>query len=208
MAIPSSRKEGKSFEKCPEGTHICRCVTICDIGLQETQWGDKEQVYLGFEVTDFDVEWTDKDGVERKGLGLIGATWTNNLYEEANLGMNLISWRGRPFTDEEAAEFDLSRLLGIPCMISVVHNTNKQGKVYANIASIMGIPKGVAVPDQVTPSVGYSAKDPSTAGELEKLPEWLQKKVAEAKEPEVQTENLAPHGHVDHDDFEDLDIPF
>ena len=113
MAIPSSKKEGKEFEKCPEGSHICRCVTVVDLGLQETKWGDKEQVYLGFEVTDFDVEWTDKNNVAHKGLGLIGVTWTNNLYEEANLGMNLISWRGRPFTPEEEAAWDIEEAADI-----------------------------------------------------------------------------------------------
>ena len=115
MAIPSSRKEGtgKDWEKIPEGSHIARCVTVVDIGVQETPWGDKEQVYLGFEVPGFRVEW-EKDDEKHEGPGLIGVTWTNNLYEEANLGMNLISWRGRKFTEEEEKMFDLSNLLGVP----------------------------------------------------------------------------------------------
>ena len=177
MAIPSSEKagSGKDWTPVPEGAHISRCVTVVDLGVQNTPFGDKEQVYLGFEVYDHRVEW-EKDGKEMEGPGLIGVTWTNNLYEEANLGKNLISWRGKPFTEEEKKMFDLEKLLGVPCMISVVHNTSNKGKTYANIASIMGVPPGVPVPDQETPSVAYSPRDPSTAGNLGKLPEWLQQK--------------------------------
>ena len=204
MAIPSSKKEGsgKEWEKVPEGTHIARCVTVVDLGLQETPWGDKEQVHLGFEIPGFRVEW-EKDDEKHEGPGLIGVTWTNNLYEEANLGMNLISWRGRKFTEEEEAMFDLSNLLGVPCMLSVAHNTAKNGKTYANVASIVGVPSGVPVPDQERESIGYSAKDPATASNLEKLPEWMRNIIAKAKavadEPQPQDDG--------DDDFDD-DIPF
>ena len=209
MPIPSSEKAGtgQEFEQTPEGPHIARCVTVVDLGVQETNFGDKDQVYIGFEVYDHRVKW-EKDGQEHEGPGLIGATWTNNLYEEANLGKNLISWRGKPFTPEERKMFDLEKLLGVPCMISVVHNTAKNGKVYANIASIMGIPKGMAVPDQETPSVAYSAKDPATAGNLEKLPKWLQEKAQAGgtvmEKPANRPTEEPPYAG---DDFDD-DIPF
>ena len=210
MAIPSSEKagSGKEFTPVPEGAHMARCVSVVDLGVQQTPFGDKEQVYLGFEVYDHRVTW-EKDGTEHEGPGLIGVTWTNNLYEEANLGKNLISWRGKPFTKEEKELFDLGKLLGVPCMLSVVHNEAKNGKTYANVASVMGVPKGVPVPDQETASLGYSAKDPDTKGNLEKLPEWLQKKVADAGTvmkdlPKLPDEAPPPYSGEDFDD----DIPF
>ena len=201
MAIPSSERagSGKEWEKCPEGSHVARCVTLVDLGIQSTHFGDKEQVYLGFEVYDHKVKW-EKDGVEHQGPGLIGVTWTNNLYEEANLGKNLISWRGRPFTDEEKKSFDLEKLLGVPCILSVVHRESN-GKVYANIASVTGLPKGLPVPDKVGDLIGYSARDPDTFGNLSKLPEWLQKKAGEGVSPE----DLYSGG--EEEDFDD-DIPF
>ena len=55
---------------------------------------------------------------------------------------DLESWRGRPFTDSELEGFDLDNLLSVPAMISVVHNA-VQGSVYANVAAIMKLPKGV-----------------------------------------------------------------
>jgi len=206
MAIPSSEKAGSGadWEPVPEGAHIARCITVVDLGVQQTNFGDKEQVYIGFEVYDHRVTWT-KDDKEHEGPGLIGVTWTNNLYEEANLGKNLISWRGKPFNDEEKQMFDLEKLLGVPCMISVVHNVKGQ-KTYANIASIMGCPKGTQVPDQETESVAYSPRDPATSGNLSKLPEWLQKK-AEGAGTVMKNELQPPPPPTGGDDFDD-DIPF
>lgn len=200
MGIISSEKAGSgSFEPIPEGTHLARCVTVVDLGVQETPWGDKKQVYLGFEVPGFEVEW-EVNGEPKKGPGLIGVTWTNNLYEESNLGRNLISWRGKPFTPEERKAFDLTKLLGVPCMISVSHATTKAGRTFAKITSIVGVPVGVDVPTQVTESVAYSPQDPGLAGNLEKLPQWLQDKASDGM---TEMQNPVPF-----DDEFDADLPF
>ena len=206
MGLMSSEKAGGGgFEPVPQGTHIARCVTVVDLGVQQSPWGAKEQVYLGFEVPAVRVEW-EKDGVKQSGPALIGATWTNNLYEDANLGKNLISWRGRPFTAEEKKGFDLFDLLGVPCMLSVVHNVANNGKTYANIASIMGMPAGTTAPKAEGELVGYTATDPAYSGTLEKLPEWLKTKAlagqgAVAASPEDEYNQMPP------DDI-DSSIPF
>jgi hypothetical protein len=204
MAIPSSEKAGSGteFVPVPVGSHISRCVTVVDLGIQQTKFGDKEQVFLGFEVYDHRVTWK-KDDVENEGPGLVHAIWTNNLYEEANLGKNLISWRGKPFTPEEKKMFDLEKLLGVPCMISVTHR-EYNGKTYANIESIIGCPKGIQIPDQETESTAYSSKDPSLAGNLSKLPEWLQEKVKNEKAAESPA--AVPQGDAPDEYFDD--IPF
>jgi len=208
MPLMSSEKAGGGgFKPVPTGTHIARCVTVVDLGVQPTPWGSKEQVYLGFEVPGFRVEW-EKDDQQHEGPGLIGVTWTNNLYEEANLGKNLISWRGKPFSKEERAGFDLFNLLGVPCMISVTHKEATNGKVYANIGSVMGVPAGTDLPKQETESIGYTATDSTYSGTLDKLPEWLKTKALEGqrqspKEPEYPEKDRPYAG----DSF-DSDIPF
>ena len=37
---------GSDFEPVPAGTHIARCVSVVDLGFQETPWGSKEKVYI------------------------------------------------------------------------------------------------------------------------------------------------------------------
>lgn len=55
---------------------------------------------------------------------------------------SLESWRGKPFTPEELAGFDLKNVLGLSCFVGVVHET-KGDKTYANLASVMKLPKGM-----------------------------------------------------------------
>ena len=208
MGLMATEKTGgEGFKPVPQGTHIARCVTVVDLGVQQTPWGSKEQVYLGFEVPSFRVEW-EKDDQKLQGPGLVGATWTLNLYEEANLGKNLISWRGKPFTKEEKAGFDLFKLLGVPCMLSLVHNKATNGNTYANIASIMGCPPGTEIPKQETESVGYTATDSRYSGTLDKLPEWLKKKALEGqRQSSYPDTTVAPPTPPPEDGFDD-DIPF
>ena len=204
MATDSGGKKG--FDPCPQGSHIARLVTIVDLGLQNTPWGTREEVYLGFEVPGVRVAWTDREGTEKQGTALIGATWTLSLYEEANLGKNLRSWSGREFTEEEKRNgFDLFQLLGKPCMLSVVHNkSSKTGKVYANISAIIGVPAGTEIPPQENDSLGYSEQDDEYAGNLDKLPPWLAEKARNGSRqmlPEDQSDKADPEA------FDD-DIPF
>ena len=132
------------FEPVPMGTHIARCVTVCDIGLQQSPWGLKEKVYLGFEVPGVRVAWTDKEGKEQEGAALIGSSYNLSIHEKSVLGHHLVSWRGKAFTEEEKEGFDVFNVLGAPAMLSVTHNTKDQ-KTYANISAIIRVPQGTQV---------------------------------------------------------------
>ena len=168
---------GEGFEQLEPGAYVARCVSVVDLGIQDAgRWGKKEKVYLGFEVPSERVKWTDKDGNEKEGPAFIGSRYTNSINEKAILGQHLKSWRGKPFTDDERAGFDLFTVLGVPCMISVVHNESG-GKMYANIEGIMRLPKGTECPPAETELIACSPMDSSTAANLTKLPEWLQKVV-------------------------------
>ncbi len=216
MGLMANDSGGGGFDPIPPGTYMARCVTVCDLGLQPTGFGTKEKVYLGFEVSSVRVEWDDKEGVHHEGAAFIGSRYTLSIHPKSILGQHVVSWRGKDFTDEERAGFDVFKVLGTPCMISVVH-TVKNTKTYANIASIMRVPKGTVVTAAESELVGYTATDPQWSGTLEKLPPWL-KKLAEEGQRQQPVEsdptppaappatglNPPPPGP---DDFDD-DIPF
>jgi hypothetical protein len=166
---------GGNFEPLPMGTHIARCVSVVDLGTQESVHGPKEKVYLGFEVAAVRVEW-EKDGQQHEGPALIGSTYNNTINERAILGQHLVSWRGKAFTEEERQGFDLFTVVGAPCLISVTHNI-KGGITYANINGIMRLPKGMTCPPAETDLIAYSPMDQAVAANIGKLPDWLQKKV-------------------------------
>lgn len=211
MALLASDKGGSgNFEPLPAGTYTARCVTVVDIGIQQSPWGGKEKVYIGFEVPEERVKW-EKEGKEHEGPAIIGSRYTLSIHPDSNLGQHLLSWRGKPFTDEERAGFDLFTVLGAPCMISVTHST-KGDKTYANIAAIMRLPKGAECPPAETELLAYTPNDPEKAANLSKLPEWLQKLCAEGHgQQQHSAPPPAPTGDVPptpEGDYFDDDIPF
>ncbi len=191
-----SKNSGEDFKLVPEGTHLARCYLMVDVGYQETNFGTKLQVVLGFEIPG---ELMD-DGRPM----IIYKTFTNSMHEKATLRISIESWRGKKLTETEARAFDLRNVLGHPCQLSIVHR-DVGGRTYANIAAITGLPKGLPVPEQVNPSICFdidAGDDPSI------LPNWLQTKVAEAGSGDAgeTTQGLADQAAAD-ENFDD-DIPF
>jgi hypothetical protein len=195
MAFPkigvSDKGGGRDFEPVPEGVHFAICREVIHIGMQPGfgTYPAKEKVYFGFEIPGVHVEW-EKDGKKQTGPAKIGTTFTLSIAEKSNLRPFLKSWRGKDFTPEEAADFDVTRLLGKVCQLSVVH-TQKGDKVYANVSGAFGLSEEQKVQLKADPSKGVpkgellvytpAAHDQAV---FEKLPQWLQKKISERiKEP-------------------------
>lgn len=207
--LASGKDSGGGFEPVPQGSHLARCVSVVDMGIQETPWGPKEKVYLGFEVPGVRVQWT-KDDVEHEGPALVGGVYTLSLHPDSNLGKNLISWRGKDFSEEEKAGFDLFNILDVACMISVTHNT-KGDKTYANIAAIMGVPAGTKVPDRETDLLAYTPQDETKKDSFDKLPNWLKDKCEKGhrmKDSPNEYGGLSMPPANDFSDPLDDDIPF
>ncbi len=159
--------EGGNFVLVPQGTHLAACFMVADIGQQETSYGIKHKLVIGWELPE---ELMDIEG-EKKPM-IIYNTYTASLSEKANLRRDLESWRGKSFTSEELKGFDVFNVAGAPCMLSIVHNVVGD-KTYANIASVSALPKGMTG-GKVTRLLKYSPEDPE---QLTELPEWIQKKI-------------------------------
>jgi len=150
-----------NFKKVPPGVYVARCYSLIDMGTQVTdgQYGSKEQhkIRIGFEIFGDDDAGNpltiDMDG---KMMPLtISKTYTLSLHEKAGLRKDLAAWRGRDFTEEEAKAFDVSKLMGVYCMLNITTSENN-GKTYTNIAGITPLPqalknaKPAAIHDNVT----------------------------------------------------------
>lgn len=81
---------------------------------------------------------------------VISQEYTLSMHEKSNLRKILASWRGKDFTDKEAESFDITKLLGQPCMINIIHKPKKTDPsiVYEQIAGITPMPKGFTCPPQ------------------------------------------------------------
>ena len=88
---------------------------------------------------------------------------------------------GRTLTGLETVSFDLGTLFETPCLVNVTHETSKNGVEYAKIIGFSPVPKGMAVPAPVLPTLRYAIED-GIKGVFEALPEWIQKKILASEE--------------------------
>jgi hypothetical protein len=205
-----SAKGGLDFTPVPSGAHIAICTLVADVGMQPSQFYEpKRKVIFRFELPNERLDYTDKEGNVKNAPMVIYDTLTASMNKKATLRAMLTGWRGKEFTDEEAEEFDTKNVLGKACMISVVHKTS-DGKTYANIASVMPLPKGTTAPKAETDLIYYDDTTPSIR---DQLPEWIMKKVdGQLAPPKVigreAVDDAMAAEVAGRDDFEDETIPF
>jgi hypothetical protein len=134
------RKAGGNFTPAPAGAHTAVCVDVIDHGMLKVVFQGKEQ--QKHKIT---IAWQiDEDLPDGKPF-LVRRRYTCSLHEKATLRRDLESWRGRAFTDKELEAFDLESLLAVGCLINVIHES-RNGSTYANVASVMRLPKGMTAP--------------------------------------------------------------
>lgn len=175
---------------------------VIDLGTQDTTFAGKpkkaHKILLGWELSE-----TMSDGRPFS----VSSRYTLSLFDQALLRQHLEAWRGRAFTDEELAGFDVKNVLGAYCLLSIVHN--KQGdKTYANVNGIMPVPRGMEKPPAVNDPIHYEIE----TGDITKLPEWIQNVIKKSDEWKAKTNGVLPPAQVPiqpghFDDMKD-DIPF
>lgn len=200
-----ARETGGDFELVPEGVHNAVCTKIIDLGMQESTYNGvtslKRKVLIEWEI----------DGEKRKDGEpfLVAARYTLSLGKNSQLRKVLQGWRGKAFTKEELAGFDLEKVLGAPCQIQIVHNDASNGNTYANVENVMPLGKGVARPSPSGETLIYSCDAPDRSV-LEKLSEKLGDIVTTGQfrlqQEKPGTQQKAANAPAD-DDLED-EIPF
>ena len=160
---------GSNIPMLAEGSYAAVCYMLVDIGLQrnEAYGNSSRKVIIGWEIAD---QYVEVDGEKKPRV--FSARYTASLNEKAILRRDLAAWRGRDFTEAELAEFNLRNIIGAPCMIQIIHKKANNGKTYANLASIMVLPKGMAAPKRTLDPVIFDI-DESDADDLEMLPDWI-----------------------------------
>ena len=184
-------KDNTQQSKYPQlsiGVHNARCIRVIDLGTQrneykgEVSW--KRKVLIQWEVYTEDRE----EPIE------IGKVYTNSMFEKANLSIDLTSWRGKPFSEEEKEGFDISNLVGKVCQLNVIEGKNDKNK----IATVL--PTKDKVDIQYNKSLVFSIED-YQKGELKvfnQLREGIRNWILESKELEGQSqEDVKEHGESD-----------
>lgn len=163
------------------GIHPGVCVGLYDIGTHVDQvYNKKKRKY----VIEFELPAAEPKTLEDGTVvpGTLSTTVTASMHPKGMLRPLLEGWRGKTFTDEEANSYDISKILGKPAQLNVVHDS-KNGKTYANIKSVLPAPKGSNLVPKTEPAT-WSVTSLDDASELEQvdIPEWVKKKVADSEE--------------------------
>lgn len=200
---------GGDFTPVPEGPHPAICDMFVDLGLQEgsAKFGGKIQhkIYFRWQIPSLRLSY-EKDGQTFEGPMTIGGKYTLSLHEKAGLRKLLQSWRGRAFTPDELKKFDVTTVVGKPCLLSVSHAPKDGGGVYANIDSAMRLHADMKVPVLEGETLIYDADN---MGSFEKLRPWLQELIKAQKLPaEADKANDPDAWRGDQPNDLDDDIPF
>jgi hypothetical protein len=203
--------EGKQFTPAPAGSHVAVCIGFIDLGTQKSDYmGEVSYKRL---VT---IRWELVDEMMEDGKPFtISKRYTWSMSDKANLRKDLESWRGKPFTKEDFGPtgFDTRKLLGVPCLLNVVHKAKNNGDTFANIAGISPLPKGMARPGKAQNPETYFALEPGSFDKatFAKLHDKVRETVALSPEYQALTRGAAPademggyHTGADLDD----EIPF
>lgn len=207
---------GGNFERCPAGMHLGRCYRIVDLGTQKSEYMGQVK-YLHKIMVGWEIHGTDDAGKPIKMKDgrpfAIFKNYTFSWSEKANLRLDLQSWRGKAFTQEEMRKFDLKNVLGAWCMLNVIERAGQNGKTYANVDNISPVPamiKQNGLPAPVNPNEIFNLQEPDMAI-FANFSDHLKAKIQSSPEWERLTD-LSPAlaqsaKSVAHDDS-DSDIPF
>lgn len=207
MGIYAEKKEG-DFIQVEPGTYVARCYSMIEIGTIETEFnGEKKmahKVRITWELPTETAIFHEEKGPEPFA---VSKEYTLSMHEKSTLRKDLESWRGKGFTEAEAKRFDITKLLGVPCILSVIHQPGKKDptKSYVAVSSISKLMKNQECPPQVNPTQLLSFEN-FDYELFEKLSDYIKDKIKSSEEykslQEPATTNAVP------DNGELSDLPF
>jgi hypothetical protein len=209
--------KGGNFERCPSGMHLARCYRIVDLGTQKSEYMGQvkylHKIMLGWEIHGMNDDGSPIKMQDGRPFGIF-KNYTLSWSEKANLRLDLQSWRGKPFTQEEMRKFDLKNVLGAWCMLNIIERPGKSdGKMYTNVDGVTPVPamiKQNGLPTAVNKNELFKIDEPdmemfngfsdNLKAKISSSPEWQK---LQGKTPAPAPQQSAPAST-----FEDDDIPF
>lgn len=209
MAIVATNTGGTSFEPVPAGTYAARCFSMIHIGtVKENVMGTEKllnKVRVSWELPTEQKVFKEEYGSQPY---VVSKEFTLSMHEKATLRKFMESWRGKGYTDEEAQSVDITKMLGVPCMLSIVHKkSEKSGNTYAEISAVTSVPRGMTVPPQINSTLEFNY-DNFNSTLFECLPDYLKDKMRQT--PEYQKAVNPNHSDLNttQQTMPDDDLPF
>ena len=184
MPIYAEKKDSNDFQQVEPGTYVARCYSMIEIGTIETEFnGEKKKAHkvnITWELPTEQAIFHKENGPEPF---VVSKTYTLSMHEKSTLRKDLESWRGKGYTEEEAKRFDITKLLGQSCILSVIHQPGKTDptKNYVAISSISKMMKGQECPPQINQTRVLSYDD-FNWNLFESLSDYMKDKIKSSEE--------------------------
>ena len=194
MAI-NATNNGVKRELIPAGNYPAICYQMIEIGtVKEMVMGQEKtltKVRIGWERPTEQKVFSEEKGLQPC---VISKEFTLSMNEKSSLRKTLASWRGKDFTEEEAKCFDITKLLGKPCIVNIIHKPSaKDPSVSFNeTASVTPPMKGMEIPKQVNPTFVLSYDDFDIA-KFESLPDFIKDKMKTSEQFQKLQNPAATH---------------
>lgn len=183
-----ARDTGADYEPIPIGLHRSICINVFDVGFQPGYQGNPPTHKC---VVLWEIE--PKSSTTGKHF-TITKIYTLSIMEKATLGIDLTSWRGKAFTDEERAGFDLDNIKTKACQLNVVPHGDR-----VKISSVL--PAQRVLDPETNKNVITPHWKPDTQPDY--MPNFVSRMIADQLQPPERTATASNQT----DDFAD-DIPF
>lgn len=152
------------------GVYFAVCIGVIDLGEQYSEKFKNYSNKVQF-VWELPSETIEVDGKqEPKQLSKEFAIATK---KNSGLRTFISSWNSKAYTDEEFQEVELFDQIGKACQLNVVLSESGE---YANVDSVMPIPKGFTAPERCTTPILWDM-DNWNDEVFKTLPEWVQDKI-------------------------------
>ncbi len=113
-----AKDSGGDFEPIPVGLHRALCINVFDVGYQP---GFQNNPPAHKVVVLWEIEPLNSKGKHFT----VTKIYTLSIGDKSNLGADLTSWRGKPFTEEEKDGFDLDKIKGKACQLNLVSSGDR-----------------------------------------------------------------------------------
>jgi hypothetical protein len=177
-------------EVIPQGTYVATCYSVIEIGTVASMFEGEEKRMKKVRVT-FELPALMRvfDPIKGEQPMVISNDYTLSMADNANLRKFISGMIGREIIGKEAYDFDIRNLIGMSCLLNVVHK-QVGDKTYANIHAASPLIMGMVAPAQINPSqcLMFFNFDFDV---YNKLPKFLQEKIAATPEWNALQDYLA-----------------
>lgn len=167
------------YENVPAGSHPFRCFGVIDFGTQEREYQGEHysQPEVNF-LFEFPTELMADGRPFTMKAG--GFNFSAKLTSKSKLMRFFKAWLPNEKID---VDYNFKELIGKTGVANVVHDSNPDGsKVYANIASVMPLMKGMEVPAAVNTPIYVSLDDDWSQADFDRLSVYFQDIIKQSPE--------------------------